>query len=212
MWSVAGAHVDRAVSGASQAGHAGGPQAEAVGLQALGTGPGDGAVTDGASWAVSVSLTGGRPRSCWASMTTPGSWSPPTSSHARARRGAERTSRGRAGRRARARPRAARSETIAYRSSGRDQNPIGASATAERATRRRISSSARAPPSELPATAGCSTPISSRKWTSRSVSSGTPRGTSCVGRGEMPCPGKGAPTDRDRTHRGRGPLRRVAGG
>ena len=71
---VAGADVGGALSGASRAGDPAGSAPEAVGLQAVGTSPGDGAVAGGHRRRCSSSSTASRRRSCRGSMTVRGSW------------------------------------------------------------------------------------------------------------------------------------------
>ena len=73
--AVAGPVLGRAVPGASRAGHPAGAEAEAVGLQAVGTVAGRWSCGRWTSSVGCASSTGRRRRSCRASMTTRGSWS-----------------------------------------------------------------------------------------------------------------------------------------
>ena len=68
--AVAGAHVGGAVPDPSRAGHPAGPEAEAVGLQAVGAVAGDGVVADGHRRRGPHRRRAARRRSCRGSMTT----------------------------------------------------------------------------------------------------------------------------------------------
>ena len=73
--AVAGTDVGGALSDPSRAGHPAGSEAEAVGLQAVGTLAGDGVVADGHRRRGPHRRRVARRRSCRGSMTTRGSWS-----------------------------------------------------------------------------------------------------------------------------------------
>ena len=100
----------------------------------------------------------------------------------------------------------------AKRCAGREAKPAGEIAVTDATAPRRPSSSAMAPPSELPATCGRSSPAPAKKRSAASASAGIPHGSPAGSGSDRPNPGRStdqtsrAPRSRAVTGRHAAPL------